>query len=993
MHSFVENPLAFRIGLLPSRASFVPYPDGASALAGGPSPRVFSLNGSWSFRLFPNVTEAGDELFEPNHSCEDWDHIPVPSCWQMWGYDQPIYTNVQYPIPMDVPRVPTDNPTGAYRRWFRIPSDWNHQQIVLRFEGVDCAFTVWVNGHEIGGSKGSRLPSEFDITNALVDGENVLGVRVHKWSDATYLEDQDMWWLSGIFRDVSLICRPQENLVDLKVVTDFDPQTGVGVLELTPELGPGLSVRARLLNPHHREVGSGTKIEIPNAMPWSAEVPNLYDLVVEVLHESGVVLEATALKVGFKRVVIEDGNLKVNGKAITFRGVNRDEHHPDFGRTISYEVAEQDVLLMKLHNVNAVRTSHYPPHPQFLDLCDQYGLYVIDECDHETHGFLEFKELTNPTDDPQYEGALMDRMHRMVVRDRHHPSIVLWSLGNEAGFGRNHLKMAEVARALDGRPLHYEFDPETVVSDVLSRMYTSPQELIEFGERKNWQDGDPDMVVRRNAKPFILCEYGHAMGNGPGGLADYWQIIERYPRLQGGFIWEWIDHGIRATSDKGEDYFAYGGDFGEVIHDGNFVMDGLLYPDRTPSPALIELKKVYEPFVIERIQDSISIRSRFDFLSSDGFTLASKLICNGKFIAAVPLSMPAIGAGETVLIDLPELDTQKEGEWILELSVRLEHDSGWGPSGFEVAWAQLPLSVVPTCNESHPKRALHVEEEAHQRLIQGPDFEVRFSESTGEWIKWEFKGNTLLVQGPKLELWRAPTDNDRGWANQAAKWNSAGLDRLEHRFEGIVTESIDGTEIVEVATRVSAANRTWGYETVVRYVFGGDGSIQITTKATPCGEPSEFISRIGLSLQVPVSLVNVCWYGLGPGEAYVDTCQSQRLGIWKSPLEKMKTPYIKPQESGNRMGVRWCELTNNHGLGMRVEGAPSFEFSAERFTLKDLAGAHNLADLEPRPFVVLHLDHRHDGIGSNSCGPVPESHYRLKPELFEWTMTLRGISS
>ncbi|MET9630798.1 glycoside hydrolase family 2 TIM barrel-domain containing protein [Lentzea sp. NPDC006480] len=552
-------------GTLPPRAFFTS--DAAS----------LSLNGTWEFRLSPNAAsaDAGD----------DWGTITVPGHWQLQGHGSPAYTNVVYPFPVEPPFVPSENPTGDYRLSFDLPAEWPAAEpAVLRFDGIDSCGRIWLNGTELGVTRGSRLPSEFEVGHLLRQAGNVLSVRVHQWSAGSYLEDQDMWWLSGIFRPVTLLSRPRGGVADYHLQASYDHVSGLGTLSIdgalvsVPELG----------------VVGARSAEVP-VEPWSAENPRLYDGFV---HTD---VERVPVRIGFRTVTIEDGVILINGSRVVFRGVNRHEHHPRFGRAVPRETMLADVLLMKRHNVNAVRTSHYPPDPHFLELCDEYGLWVIDECDLETHGFGELDWAGNPSDDPRWAESYVDRMRRMVERDKNHPSIVMWSLGNESHTGRNLAAMAEWTRDRDpSRPVHYEGDYACEYVDVYSRMYASHAEVEEIGRE------------RRHGLPFVLCEFAHAMGNGPGGMLEYRELFERYRTVQGGFVWEWIDHGIEAGG-----HYAYGGDFGETIHDGNFVIDGLVFPDRTPSPGLLEFAKVFEPVRITGTPSGIRIENHYDHISLD----------------------------------------------------------------------------------------------------------------------------------------------------------------------------------------------------------------------------------------------------------------------------------------------------------------------------------------------------------------------------------------
>ena len=991
MHPLIENPTALGHGQLAPRASFIPFPDEASALAGGNSPRVLSLNGDWRFRLFLTVLEAPDSLMGQELVDSDWDLLSVPSCWQMHGYGKPAYTNIIYPIPLDPPRVPTENPTGCYRRTFSIPADWQSRTTVLRFEGVDSVFTVWVNGKEVGAAKGSRLPSEFDITEFMTAGENLLAVRVHQWSDATYLEDQDMWWLSGIFRDVSLLSRPAARLADLFVHTAYDPATGIGSLKVDVSLTEGGSSLALFEDGISEPIWSGEG-PISAVKPWSAEIPNLYTLLVTVKDGLGTTSEATSIRVGFRTVEMRGGLLLVNGVAVKLKGVNRHEHHPDLGRTVPYEAARQDAILMKRHNVNAVRTSHYPPHPQFLDICDDIGLYVIDECDFEAHGFDSHPDI-NPSLDPRYTSACVDRMVRMVERDKNHPSIIMWSLGNEAVCGCNHKAMSDWAKARDSRPIHYERDQTTEIVDIFSQMYASIDDLEKIGRYEDTLEDAPDLLAARMKKPYILCEYAHAMGNGPGSLREYWETIYEYPRLQGAFVWEWLDHGIRQFTSEGVEYFAYGGDFGEPVHDSNFVIDGLLFPDRTPSPALTQLKKILEPFEITGEAGKIQLLSRLDFAGTENLEAVWELLRDGKVVDSGELSLPYIPARAAEEIDLPVEYPMEPGEWLLEVSLKLKEDNDWAEAGYELAWGQIALAGRPLPAVAPEPTLVEIHHNGLSTTVSGASFALTFSKVTGELVSWTNSGQPVILAGPKLDLWRAPTDNDFGWQAVGKKWREQRLDRLTHRFDGLSVEQLDENSVeVTVKTRVAPPVDPWGFYCTYTYRITGDGAADLTVDVVPHLSVPSVLPRVGVSLRLPGSLEQSQWYGLGPGEAYVDTHEAQRLRVWEAPIDSLRTNYIRPQESGNRMDVRWAIFTAADGTGIRVEGHPTFMFSAERFTTDDIDKASHTYDLIPRDFVTLRLDHRHHGIGSNSCGPAPLEKYELHSGPFRFGLALKPAS-
>jgi beta-galactosidase len=608
-------------GYLPPRAAF---DSDASALV---------LDGDWRFRWSPRIPET--DFTDSGYADQDWATLPVPSHWQLRGYGQPAYTNVQYPFPVDPPFVPDENPTGDYRRGFTLPPDWPAGPAVLRFEGVDSCFKVWLNGVELGHATGSRLPVEFEVGELLRPGSNVLAVRVHQWSAASYLEDQDMWWLSGIFRSVTLLARPAAGLPDFFVHADYDHVSGSGTLRVDVDVPATLTIPELGIS----DAPAGQPLALAAVQPWSAERPTLYE--GELVTEG----ERVAVRIGFRTVRFDQGVLTVNGRPILLRGVNRHEWHPEHGRAVPLETMREDLLIMKRHNINAVRTSHYPPHPGFLALCDELGLWVIDECDLETHGFLFVEWRRNPSDDPAWAEALLDRMRRMVERDKNHPSVIGWSLGNESGAGANLAAMAAWAKNRDpSRFLHYEGDWDSRYVDVYSRMYATHAEVDAIGRGAEPVTEDPSADAHRRGLPFLQCEYGHAMGAGPGGLTEYQELFEKYQRIAGGFIWEWIDHGIAQVTEDGVRYFGYGGDFGEVVHDGNFVADGLLFPDRTPSPGLVEYKKVIEPVRITPGKNSVEIENRYDF--ADTAHLAFEWVAEAEGVQlrrgslAVPVNGP-----------------------------------------------------------------------------------------------------------------------------------------------------------------------------------------------------------------------------------------------------------------------------------------------------------------------------------------------------------------
>ena len=1008
-----ENPSLVGRNRLAPRSTFIPYPTAKEAQIGGTSPRVLSLNGNWRFNYSLTVAEAPQEFWGEGFDSWDWAFLTVPSCWQLKGYGHPHYTNVIYPFPVDPPRVPTENPTGSYIREFDLPEEIVDRRTRIRFEGVDSCFSLWVNGHEVGLSKGSRLPSEFDITPFVRPGMNSVAVRVVQWSDASYVEDQDMWWLSGIFRDVSLVITPDTHLADIFV--HATPATEGANLSLdisirnegkTPFEGTivadvkdasGISI-LRLANTIKADSSSLTPLTlqgtIANPSLWSAESPYLYSVILS-LSSGSLPLEATAVRIGVRSIVVEDGLLRVNGKAVLFRGVNRHEHHPDDGRALTRETMLLDVLLMKRHNINAVRTSHYPPHPYFLDLCDEYGLYVIDECDIETHGFWHDNWARNPSDDLQWQMVYLDRMERMVERDKNHPSIVLWSLGNEAGNGQNHRAMTEWAHRRDpSRPVHYEGDGWAEYSDIFSQMYTSHESLKSIGERTDCFDAPDEVVEARAAKPFILCEYAHAMGNGPGGLKEYWDLFYEHDRLQGGFVWEWIDHGIRQQTADGKEFFAYGGDFGEHPHDGNFVIDGLLFPNRTPSPGLVEYKKVIEPIRVELLDAPsglIRITNLYLFSNLSHVRSDWRIVAGGKELIRGTLDLPNIEAGTSAEVSVPipsSLAIDPQWDQLLEIHFTLTEATSWARAGHEVAWSQSILREGKRVEVSPSSTGkIGVEDTSKTLTLTGEGFLYQFDKVHGMLTKIEIDGDPVLKAGPKLDLWRAPIDND----SNRDKWRELGLDHLSHRLDRFeVSCERDGC-IVKIETQIAAPSHTRGFNCAYTYKFSANGHFSLWVSIHPHGDWDASVPRVGLRLSLSDALDEVQWYGLGPGESYPDSRQSCRLGLWSGSVDKLETRYIFPQENGNRSDVRWVTFLNSLGKGLKISSSETLNFSAHRYTPEDLDAAKHLYQLPRREEVVVNLDYRQHGLGTASCGPGPLPKYVLKPGPWEFEFDFEPV--
>ncbi|MCD0443261.1 DUF4981 domain-containing protein [Glycomyces sp. A-F 0318] len=935
---------------------------------------ALGLDGDWRFRLGAGLHDLTEGFEDPAFDPRGWDVLAVPSMWQMHDldgaapYGRPQYTNTYYPFPVDPPRVPDANPTGEYRRTFTLPADWpGTGATLLRFEGVDSAFAVWLNGTRLGDGKGSRLPTEFDATAHLRPGENTVAVRVHQWSAGSYLEDQDMWWLSGIFRPVALVHRPERGVDDVFAHADYDHLTGLGTLRVdAPE---GARVRVPELG---IDIAAGETATVA-VDPWTAETPRLYDLAV------ATETERVALRVGFRTVAVEDGVLKVNGRRILLRGVNRHEWDPGTGRTLTVATMRRDLEIMKRHNVNAVRTSHYPPDRRFLDLCDEIGVWVVDECDLETHGFFHHGWRRNPSDEPMWREAYLDRMARMVERDKNHASVVMWSLGNESHTGRNLAAMSAWVKERDpGRPVHYEGDWDSGYVDVYSRMYADHAETDRIGDRAEAATKDPALDGHRRSLPFLLCEYAHAMGNGPGGLSEYQRLFEQHERCQGGFVWEWIDHGVRRRDPDGREWFAYGGDFGEPIHDGDFVIDGLVFPDREPSPGLVEFKKVVEPvrITVEAGAKAIAVANLRDFADTGDLRFTWTVEDGGAEVARGGLDVPAVGAGASAVVPFPEFALgAAEGERWLTVRAVLAEDASWAGAGHEVAWGQAPLAAVSAPAPTGPGVAAEAADGGYRLGSAAFDALGRLTSVGG-----------LEIDGPRLDLWRAPTDNDlRGWhANEALadRWRhrDAALHRLEHKVLDIAATD----EGLVVATRVGAAGAEIAMDAVYRWRLDGD-RLWLTVEVDPRGEWDFPLPRLGVRAAVPRDLDRIEWFGGGPGEAYADTRAAARVGRFASTVAGLQTPYVFPQENGSRIDVRWAALSGPE-RALTVLGAPYFAFTVRPWTSEDLEAAAHATDLVERDRWYVNLDAALQGIGSAACGPGVLPEHRLLPQATAFTL-------
>ena len=952
------------------------------------SQKKISLNGEWDFK-YVDAPELSPEGFEQSGACEGWDKIDVPSVWQLRGYDKMHYTDVLYPFPVNPPHVPDENPTGIYKKTVVLDEQWMEKDTVLKFHGVDSAFDVWVNGKHVGFGKVSRLPSEFDITGFVKTGENDITVRVYKWSDGTYLEDQDMWWLSGIYRDVELINEEKNAVLDLRVNGTLDDSykngfftAGITMKQAGTNLGWKLSYKGKTVL-EGELVSEGKDIcieaEIPEVHTWTAETPELYEFTVMTENQE------VTVRCGFRKIEIKDKNFRVNNQVILLNGVNHHDYNPREGRRVTREQMESDIRLMKQYNINAVRCSHYPANEYFYDLCDEYGLYVINEADLECHGFEWVENYTWITDDETWKDAYVDRSVRMVKRDRNHPSIIMWSMGNESAFGCNFRSAAEAIRELDDtRLVHYEGDFEAEVTDVYSTMYTRLKGLKEIAEYQIKGD-----------KPHVMCEYGHAMGNGPGGLKAYQDMYRKYKRLQGGFLWEWYDHGIY-TEEKDKKYYKYGGNYGDFPTNGNFCIDGILMPDRTPSPGMEEYKQIIAPVEITAVEGSmnkIQIRNYYDFLNLDTTTLYWEVKAEDQTIQDGIVEGLSVAPHEGKIITLPitAFELQENTDYYLNLTVCQKEERNYAPAGYEIKKVQIPMQIRKdgfSVRETADK--LQVTEGQGVLTVENSRVTAKFSTVFGKLISFGKDGKEYLTEGPRMNVYRATIDNDM---YKKEDWmNKYFIQKPVEETEYVSCLKEDDKVIVQIGTFFSCYNQSWGFECDYTYTVYSCGQmkVEIQGKAVQRGklEPA-FLPRIGVIMKGNKNFQKTMWYGMGPGESYVDSKAASIMGIYENTVDGMMTDYVFPQENGHHEQVKWFRIGDGKdGLLCKME--EKLGLNLANYTDESLEKAQHPFEIEKADDVIIHLDYRQSGLGSNSCGEEQLEENKVKLQDFAMAFTVQA---
>lgn len=995
-HLLHENRMA-------PRAYFFSYPtvEKARTFQRELSQFFFPLSGQWQFHYFDHPLLVPEVFY---HSVmNEWSTITVPNMWQMEGHGKPQYTDEGWPFPIDVPFVPTDNPTGAYQRKFTLNENWLNRQIIIKFDGVETYFEVYVNGQYVGLSKGSRLTAEFDISAFVQQGENLLSVRVMQWADSTYIEDQDMWWMAGIFRDVYLIGQQKVHIHDVVIRTDFSDDYQNATLSATLQL-KNLTDKAaynyqleyalfdgkQQIAGGHEMIADITKqtnvkfsqlIDAPRT--WSAEDPYLYHLVITLNDANGNIVNIVPQRVGFRDIKVRNGLFYINNHYVKLHGVNRHDNDHIKSRAVSVARMKKDIILMKQHNINSVRTAHYPNDPRFYELCDIYGLFVMAETDVETHGFVNVGDLSHITNDPDWQLVFVDRIERHVHAQINHPSIIMWSLGNESGYGCNISAMYHAAKAIDDtRLIHYEEDRDAEVVDVISTMYSRVQMMNAFGEYPH-------------AKPRIICEYAHAMGNGPGGLSEYQNVLDKYDCLQGHYVWEWCDHGILAQDEQGRSYYKYGGDFGDYPNNYNFCMDGLLYPDQTPSAGLKEYKQVIAPVKIcqfNKETGQVTIQNRFWFSTLKGYTIQADVVAEGKVIATQHIQLPDLAANsdEIIKLALPEPD---ERETFINFTVRKIDATAYSDNNHEIAVYQFLIkantALAPSfmCDVAIP---LQLEETRLAWQIRGYNFNLTFSKLNGKLTNWLVDNIPYIFASPRLHFFKPMIDNHK--QEYEGLWYPAHLQIMQEHFRSIQVTRLGDSILVDVTSIIAPPVFNFGMRCTYRYEIHPDGYVSVVLNGERYGEYPHIISAIGLNMGINQAFSQVLYYGRGPGENYQDSNKANLIGRYGSTVQELFINYPYPQNNGNHQDTRWLALMDHHGQGLLVKPYQPLNFSAWPYSNENVHQAQHQNELVASGYTTLNLDDQVMGLGSNSWGSEVLDSYRVYMDRFAFGFTLIPFS-
>jgi beta-galactosidase len=1028
-----ENPRVFSVNKEPAHCTLIPYPDTDTVLLGTreASPFHKSLNGKWKFHWVPKPDDRPKDFYKLDYDVSSWSEINVPANWELQGYDIPIYTNSDYPFSPKNPKPPfiphDNNPVGSYRTEFEIPAKWKNRQVFLHFDGVRSAFYLWLNGKKVGYSQDSRTPAEFDITKYLRIGKNVLAAEVYRYSDGSYLEDQDTWRLSGIFRDVYLFSTPQVHLQDFFVRCDLDDRYRNAELIVTATVknysGSNVNdhtLQVALLDENGNTVGQNPlmkavvkgmaagensvvemKANVKNPRKWTAETPNLYTVLLSLKDASGKTIEVERCNFGFREVQLKGGQMLVNGVPILIKGVNRHENDPDTGYYVTVESMTKDIKLMKQNNINAVRTCHYPNDPKWYDLCDKYGIWLLDECNLETHGVIKIL----PKDDPDWKDACLDRMKNMVQRDKNHPCVIIWSLGNESGYGSTHKAMADYTRKADPtRLVHFNANgmADIEASDIVCPMYTTIERIIEYAKKDQ-------------PEPLIQCEYAYARGNAVGNLQEYWDAYEKYKHLQGGFIWDWADKSLRAFDCEGKMFWTYGGDYGPpgTPSDGSMISNGIVGPDRNPEPELYEVKKVYQYIKAEPIDLSngkIQIRNKYDFLTLDFVDISWELTLDDEVLqkGSLPKMSLAPKQQKEVTIPLQKPALKAGAECWLKIIFALAGDALWADRGHIVAWDQFKLLYTPpavqTENiESMPQLKLDA---GYDITVTGKDFKLTIG-GQNQWFKNQrgvitsfiYKEKELIEAPLTPNFWRVPLDNDLEM--QWDRYYVVGLAGMPYRsyiwrWAGQYRDvkSVKAEQLKPQVVRVTVDSALIpGIEADLKtiYTIYGSGDVVVENSFDP-GDNTKLpeLPRFGMQMAIPDKLDTMTWYGRGPHENYWDRNTGAAVGLYSGKVKDLIHNYVKPQENANRTDVRWVALTDNDGIGILAAGMPLLSVSAWPYTMEDLEKARHINELPQRDTITVNLDYKQMGVGGDDgWGKRPHPEYRLPAKPYSYSFRLQ----
>jgi beta-galactosidase len=1004
-----ENPVTNQLNREMMHSHFIPYASEAAALHKENSgKRIHSLNGTWKFNFSKNPASRPISFYKTGYDVSGWDNITVPGSWELQGFDAPIYTDTRYPFPANPPYVPHDyNPIGSYKTTFTVPEKFDGYDIILHFGGVESAFYCWVNGELVGYSEDSRLPAEFLISKYLKPGENHLAVEVYRYSDGSYLEAQDYWRYSGIERDVMLIIRPKNRIRDFDVKAVLVNHYQDGVLDINIRLDnrtaiKGTGVQLKITDGNKVIATSYLKTEnntdtllsfsktLSQVKKWNAETPHLYTLIVSTTDRKGRITESFVHRFGFRKIEIRNGMLQINGTPVLIKGVNRHEHNMLTGRTITIESMVEDIRLMKLFNINAVRCSHYPNYPEWYELCDKYGIYLIDEANIESHGMTDHPETKTLANWENWDIPFKERMQRMVERDKNFTSIITWSLGNESGYGKHFETIYHWTKQCDpSRPVQYEGGGADGLSDIYCPMYARIWAL------RQW-------VNERQERPMILCEYAHAMGNSVGNLHDYWDLIYNYDNLQGGFIWDWVDQTFAKKDEKGLDIWAYGGDLGFVgiVNDSNFCANGLIAADRSLHPHIWEVKHVYQPVHFENIpfsENGIRITNRHDFQSSDIYRFKWAIIADGKILYEGELDVPAIKPheNEEVKIPSPPVKGEPATEYFLHLTAYTKNRTPLVPTGHIVASAQwmlpieIPQSTTPADDKSHPMANLsdptwNFSEDQEGISFHSSETILSFSKINGELTHYVMNNKDYILEGFRPNFWRPMTDNDvaNGTGERCKTWKKAGETLVLKDFLYKLSEN-------KQQATVSAIYTMPEQESVCRidYTIYADGVIKTNFSFEPGDKTLPEIPRFGMRMILKEEYENMTWLGRGPHENYWDRKGSADINLYKATVWGQYHPYVRAQETGNKSDVRWVALQNKEGSGLLIKTTDMpLSVSAWNFPMEDImhipSAIKNIhgGSIERKPMIWLNIDSRQMGVGGdNTWGAKTHPEYTITP--------------